>query len=268
MNAADILIGTSGWVFDDWAGLFFPLRVPRTKWLEYYAYRFPCGEVNATYYGLLRTSAFEGMARRTPDQFTWFVKTHSDVTHTRTEPARSMLQLKEITRPLEESGKLRGYLAQFPHAFQYSERNIEYLKSISDLAGDTPLCVEYRHASWNREDVREMMRAEGMIWVCPDEPPLQDLLPFELHTTGDFGYVRLHGQNGANWYSGQGGDRYDYLYSKEELTSLLDKLLKVDAPIKKIHVFFNNCPYAKAPTNAWWLQQRLSSNQNEPELSL
>ncbi len=249
-------------MFDDWAGPFYPLRVSRTQWLEYYAYRFPVGEVNATYYGLLPTSAFEGMARRTPDQFTWFVKVNRDVTHTRTEPARSMSTLIEITGPLKESGKLRGFLAQFPHAFKLSERSIDYLKSLNDMTGDTPLCVEYRHASWNREDVRDMMRTEGMIWVCPDEPPLQDLLPFELHTTGDFGYVRLHGQNGANWYNGQGGDRYDYLYSEEELTSLLDKLLGIDAPIKKVYTLFNNCPYGKAPQNAWWMQQQIQANLN------
>ncbi len=258
MRAEDIRIGTSGWKFEDWAGTFYPLRVPQTKWLEYYAARFPVGEINSTYYRIPPAKVFAGINRRTPDDFRVFAKVHADVTHTQTNARESMTQLRNSLAPLRESGKLLGVLAQFPASFHLSDANMSYIRDVQRLAEDILLCVEFRHSAWDRADVLEQLRESGLIWVSADEPSLPDLMPANLHVASDMLYLRMHGRNAAAWYNRSVGDRYDYNYSAAELTSVGEKLLETVRPARRAFVFFNNCYHGQAPTNAKWLMAWLA----------
>lgn len=253
MRTEEIKIGTSGWKFDDWAGTFYPLRVPQAKWLEYYAARFPVGEINSTYYRIAPAKAFEGISKRTPSEFRVFAKVHADVTHARTNVGESMRQLLNSLEPLRESGKLLGLLAQFPASFHAAEANLSYLRDVQQLAADVPLSVEFRHRTWDLPEVLEQLREAGLTWVSADEPGLPDLMPTNLHVTSEMLYLRLHGRNAAAWYNRSAGDRYDYDYSAEELSDIGQRLLNTPRPARRAFVFFNNCHHGQAPTNAKWL---------------
>ncbi len=258
MRPEDIEIGTSGWKFDDWAGTFYPLRVPQTKWLEYYASRFSIGELNSTYYRIAPASVYASISRKTPPHFRLFAKMHADVTHKRMDPETSLRTLLSALEPLRADGKLIGLLAQFPGNFRYSPVSVEYLNKLRDWCLDIPLCVEFRHRSWAHDEAVQQTRESGLTWVSPDEPSLPDLMPRRLVTTSDMLYVRLHGQNAAAWYNRDAGDRYDYDYSAEELTALGNELLATGGSAKRGYVLFNNCYAGKAPRNAWWLKNWLS----------
>jgi uncharacterized protein YecE (DUF72 family) len=263
MRPADIEIGTSGWKFDDWAGNFYPLRVPQNKWLEYYSARFPIGELNSTYYRIAPSSVYAAIARKTPPQFRLFAKVHSDVTHRREDPEASMHSLLAALEPLRADGKLLGLLAQFPGNFRYQPESLDYLHRVRDLCRDNRLCVEFRHRGWANADAVEQIANAGLAWVSPDEPPLPDLLPPDLVATSDILYVRLHGRNSAAWYNREAGDRYDYDYSTEELTALGQKLLGAGASARHAFVLFNNCYAGKAPRNAWWLKNWLAASTSD-----
>ncbi len=253
MRAEDIRIGTSGWKFDDWAATFYPLRVPQTKWLEYYAARFPVGEINSTYYRIAPAKAYEGISKRTPNEFRLFAKVHADVTHARVNVGESMRQLRDSLEPLRESGKLLGLLAQFPASFHLGDANLSYLRDVQQMAVDVPLCVEFRHRAWDHPDILEQVREAGLTWVSADEPGLPDLMPADLHVTSEMLYLRLHGRNAAAWYNRSAGDRYDYSYSAEELSEVGLKLFDTPRTARRAFVFFNNCYHGQAPTNAKWL---------------
>ena len=105
MSTPSIEIGTSGWKFDDWAGVFYPFRVSQSKWLEYYSARFSLGEVNSTYYNMGSVKTFNAISQRTPENFRLFVKVHSDVTHARKSQKESLERLNYVTEPLRASGK-------------------------------------------------------------------------------------------------------------------------------------------------------------------
>ncbi|HEY3296030.1 MAG TPA: DUF72 domain-containing protein [bacterium] len=254
MQPGTIDIGTSGWKFDDWAGTFYPLRVPQTKWLEYYAARFPIGELNSTYYRIAPTSVYEAIARKTPPQFRLFAKVHADVTHKRENPETSLRNLLIALDPLQSDGKLLGLLAQFPGNFRYVPESVDYLKSLRDLCKGIRLCVEFRHRSWAGDEALQQIRELDLTWVSPDEPPLPDLMPRRFVATSDILYVRLHGRNAAAWYNREAGDRYDYEYSTEELTEIGREILAAEAPARRGYVLFNNCYVGKAPRNALWLK--------------
>lgn len=260
MRPQDIRVGTSGWKFADWAGAFYPLRVPQTKWLEYYAARFSVGEINSTYYRIAPLSVYDAMARKTPVEFRMTAKVHAEVTHVRQQPRESMRQLLECLKPLRESGKLIGLLAQFPSGFRYSPDSMDYVRRLRDFCGDVPLCVEFRNESWLSDGVFEPMRADALTWVCPDEPALKGLLPRKLIVTAGLLYLRLHGRNAAAWYNARAGDRYDYEYSENELTEIGRELLAFESTAEYSIVMFNNCHAGKAPRNAWWLKSWLAAS--------
>lgn len=260
MQPCDISVGTSGWKFDDWAGTFYPLRVPKSHWLEYYAARFPIGEINSTYYRVAPPSVYAAIARKTPPEFQLFVKVHSDVTHSRSDPARSLSSLLQAVTPLAESGKLLGLLAQFPGEFRFGGENLEYLFGLAKACGEVRLCAEFRHRSWMTVDAFAQVRERNVTWVTPDEPELPDLLPFLITATSDIVYLRLHGRNSAAWHDRRAGNRYDYNYTEEEMTRIGDDLLRFTGSARKGYILFNNCHLGQAPRNAWWLQTWLKDH--------
>ncbi|MBU0508240.1 DUF72 domain-containing protein [bacterium] len=267
MQRSDINIGTSGWKFDDWAGTFYPFRVPKTKWLEYYAARFPVGEINSTYYRIAPLSVYAAIARRTPDGFRLFAKVHAEVTHTRKDPASSLRMLIGALHPLSESGRLIGLLAQFPASFRFIEENIGYVLALPGMCRDARLCVEFRHASWLCDEAIESVRKAEMTWVTPDEPKLTDLLPFRIVATSDIVYIRLHGRNNTTWYDPQAGNRYDYNYSEPELAEIGSELLHSTFGARKGYVLFNNCHLGQAPLNAQWMKMWLAAESNGYEMN-
>ncbi len=262
MRPADIKIGTSGWKFEDWAGVFYPHRVPQTKWLEYYAARFPVGEINSTYYRIARVATYEAIAKRTPARFQVLAKVHGDVTHIRDNPANSLRLLLAAFQPLIESEKLIGLLAQFPASFRYSPVNVDYVFRLRDSCQSIPLCVEFRHKEWLCDEVFASLNDHNLVWVTPDEPPLSDLLPFRPLVTSHFYYIRMHGRNANTWYNSQAGNRYDYNYSEEQLKKLGNWLLAPQTDGVKGYVLFNNCHLGQAPSNAWWLKTWLEEQDS------
>ena len=260
MRAEDISVGTSGWKFDDWAGNFYPFRVPQSKWLEYYAARFPVGEINSTYYRIAPASVYAAIARKTPSEFRFFAKLHADATHKRENPGESLRALISALDPLRAANKLVGLLAQFPASFRFSGENVNYVSRLRDQCSDIRLCVEFRHRTWSGDEALDRVRETGLTWVSPDEPALPDLMPPRFAATSDVLYVRLHGRNAAAWYNRDAGDRYDYDYSTEELTAVGRRLLEMTSPARRAFVLFNNCCAGKAPRNAWWLKNWLAAS--------
>ena len=108
--------------------------------------------------------------------------------------------------------------------------------------------VEFRHAGWMRPDVFAFLKENDMEFVSVDEPPLRGLLPPTPVVTGNVLYVRFHGRNAENWWGGA-GDRYDYNYSKAELTDWLEKIKKLREKATETFLFFNNCHRGQAAQN-------------------
>lgn len=247
---AEIRIGTSGYSFADWRGPFYPAELSTGNMLSFYASRFDCAEINATYYHIPARKTFSAMAARTPDGFDFLVKVHADATHDRRDPAPSMIALGEAVAPLAEASKLAGFLAQFPFSFRNEQASRRYLALLADLTPSPfPLFVEFRHSSWMEPALYPFLRNHGIGYVNVDEPPLLDLIPPQALCTTTTGYVRFHGRNTDAWWGG-GTDRYDYLYSSLELEEWAGRIRGFPEDVSKIYLFFNNCYHGQAPRNA------------------
>jgi uncharacterized protein YecE (DUF72 family) len=243
------MVGTSGYSFDDWEGVFYPAGLPKGKRLDFYKDYFKVTEINSTYYRIPHPAVFFNIVKKVPEDFEFMIKTHRSFTHDRKELDKFGKEYNEAIRPVIESGRLKGYIAQFPFSFKYNRANLDYILNGKEYFHDAPLFVEFRHDSWDNTDVYKTLGAAMIGFCAVDEPQLPGLFPPKAEATINIAYIRLHGRNSANWWGG-GGDRYDYLYSKKELTEWKNRIDDLKSRTNKIYLFFNNCHLGQAVRNA------------------
>lgn len=256
-----ILVGTSGFQFKDWRGPFYPHDLKDSDLLRFYTRLFPALELNFTYYQMPGQRTIEGLERKTPPGFEISVKAHRSMTHEPASPADEVQTIKRFRGaldPLVVAGKLACVLAQFPWSFRNTEANRARVARLRELLPDVPVIAEFRNAEWAREPVFDFLRRNGVGYCCVDEPRLRGLMPPVAVATSGLGYVRFHGRNAARWWlHKEPGERYDYLYSADELQEWIPRILHIARQTEKTLVFFNNCHEGKAPRNALMFQKML-----------
>ena len=284
-------IGTSGWNYPSgkgtWNGVFYPK--PRPKGfdeLAYYAERFDTVEVNSTFYGQPRVEVSRAWAKRTPPGFEFSVKLYQKFTHPRmfkervvsglpedaldeTDAINALVRpnqadLDEFRRgidPLASAGKLGALLAQFPASFKDTPASRESLTALLGAFREYPVAVELRHKSWSDAigDTLTLLNAFGAAWVQIDEPKFRfSIRQNYLPNVQGFYYMRLHGRNVANWWRHEKSEeRYDYLYSREELKGFSETADASRRLVKKVYLYTNNHFSAKSVANAVMIKQQL-----------
>jgi uncharacterized protein YecE (DUF72 family) len=243
-----IYVGTSGYSYKDWVGTWYPEGTADREMLPEYAKRFQTVELNFTYYRQPSVKTIEGIVRKLPDNFKLFVKANSETTHKRNREAAKIF--KEGIEPARGAGVLAGVLAQFPYSFKNEPASHDYLAQLAeDLAGYNPV-VEFRNRNWSKLSTLDLLRGLGLGFCCVDEPYELGLMPPAAEATTDTAYVRFHSRDKAKWYGGDAKERYNYLYSKEELAEWTPKVKKLDDITDAVYVFFNNCHAGHAAVNA------------------
>ena len=257
----NILIGTSGYYYDDWRGRFYPAKMKKGDLLSYYAEHFSTVELNFSFYRIPDKKAIRSMIVRSKGKLTFVLKAFRGLTHDISdESLKDVLEAyKDGISPIFNEGLLGGVLLQFPQSFHYVKENRVYLKKLIDGFGDINVFVEFRHRSWIRESVFNTLNELNAGFVCVDEPRISSLLPPVVKRTGRDGYIRFHGRNKENWYGTDSSKRYDYLYSEDELREWIPGIMTIKKDASSIFIFFNNHPRAQAITNARMLINLLSA---------
>lgn len=257
---SEILVGTSGYFYEDWKGEFYPRGTTKKDYLKYYSDQFRALELNFSYYRIPEARQSLKMVESSEGKIEFVIKAYRGITHEITEHSISEhvpAFLQGIT-PFIEVGRLGAVLLQFPQSFRYTPDNRLYLKSLIETFIPLPVSVEFRRKEWLKDSVYGTLRELGAGFVCVDEPPLPALIPpLALHTS-DTGYIRFHGRNKKWWYGTDSRRRYDYLYSRDELEEWVPKIRELAAKVNKVFVFFNNHAKAQAVTNAKMLINLLS----------
>jgi uncharacterized protein YecE (DUF72 family) len=248
---AKVLIGTSGYSYDDWIGPVYPEGTRKQDFLSLYVREFAAVELNFSYYQQPAARTLERMVTGTPDAFRFALKAHRSITHEITDSWDSDVDtFKEGIKPLVESGRLSAVLAQFPHGFAYTPESRTRLARLCERFAGLPLAVEFRRGEWQREQVFEGLRKRGVALASVDEPDLPGLLRPTTEATGPLGYVRFHGRNAKNWWTGDNASRYDYLYSRGELAEWVDRIRTIMEKVPVLLLFFNNHWRGNAAKNA------------------
>ncbi|HEV3142112.1 MAG TPA: DUF72 domain-containing protein [Vicinamibacterales bacterium] len=292
---SNLRIGTSGWNYPSgkgtWNGVFYPKRRPKGfDELAYYAEHFDTVEVNSTFYGQPRVDVSRRWAERTPRGFEFAVKLYQKFTHPRMFGERVAKQigtkapgdlrpdedavkalasvnqadLDEFRRgiePIAAAGKLGALLAQFPPSFKDTPESREILAGLLRAFHDYPIAVELRHSTWSDRvgDTLSLLNTFKAAWVQIDEPKFRlSIRQNYLPNVKGFYYMRLHGRNAAKWWKHDtSDDRYDYLYSAEELKEFSETAAATRALVKKSYLYTNNHFSAKSVANAAMLKAQL-----------
>lgn len=255
-----ILVGTAGYSYDDWRGVFYPEKVDKKEMLSIYAGQFYFTEVNSTYYQLPNKYMMYNMQAKTPPNFQFVIKAYKSLTHERVNNAQDFDAFTGALQPLAEAGKLGCVLAQFPQSFRLNGANVTCIKDLGQRLAGISTVVEFRHREWLREDIFRFLKEQGLGFVCVDEPPLKGLIPPEARSTGPTAYVRFHGRNREKWYNHRESyERYDYLYSESELAEWVPGIMGLARESEKVYVSMNNHYRGQAVVNARMIRDMIKS---------
>ncbi|MEO9171116.1 MAG: DUF72 domain-containing protein [Candidatus Baltobacteraceae bacterium] len=248
-----IYVGTCGYAYKDWVGPFYPPRIRANEMLPYYARQFSAVEIDSSYYGIPKPETIASMNARSPERFRFSFKapqtvTHAPVTSMRVHPDGTAL--RAVLEPLRASGKLACILAQFLNGFKPEAHNREYLRRVVEVFEGVPVVVEFRRRDWQRPETLALLREVNAGFVNVDLPRLEGLPVSSSDTTGSIGYVRLHGRNAAQWWTGDNVTRYEYSYAEDELAPWSDRVAEIEAHVEATYVFFNNHARGSAARNA------------------
>jgi uncharacterized protein YecE (DUF72 family) len=192
-------VGTSGWSYANWRGLFYPEKLKRTDWISHYAERFPSVEVNASFYHLPRESVLAGWVERTPPGFVFAVKAWRAMTHRRRLADCGELLATFLGR-LEALGPKRGpVLFQLPPKWRADRDRLAAFLDL--LPSGRRYAFEFRDPSWHDDATLALLEARNAAF-CPFE---LGALTAPRVATADFVYVRLHGREAR--YRGAYDDR-------------------------------------------------------------
>ena len=238
---AHYFIGTSGWHYDDWRGRFYPRKLPKAKWLGFYARHFPTVELNNSFYRLPSENAFTNWYDSSPADFAFAVKVSRFITHIKRLKNSEEAVDNFVKRAIILDEKLGPLLYQLPPSLH---RNDETLESfLSSLPRGMRHVIEFRHQSWLAERVFEIMHQHN-AGLCVFDMPSLDC---PLVATADFAYIRFHGS----------GALYSSCYSDEELADWAKKLADLGKNLKTVYVYFNNDVEGFAVNNAVALRDYL-----------
>ena len=231
-------IGTSGWHYEHWSGLFYPANMPKEQFFSHYTGYFQTVEINNSFYHLPKKETFKQWRDAAPPGFIFAVKASRFITHMKKlkEPERSLPTFMERIEALEE--KLGPILFQLP---PYWKRNTERLNSfLRALPEGYRYSFEFRDESWFHPEVYEALSQQGAAFCIYELAGVQS--PREI--TADFAYIRLHGP----------GDAYSGCYSSETLAEWAETFLQWSKEGKEIYCYFDNDELGYAAQNATELQ--------------
>jgi uncharacterized protein YecE (DUF72 family) len=262
---SEILIGSAGWSYKDWAGKVYPEPAPPGfDPLEYLARYLPLIEVNSSFYRPPSAAMSETWARRTPESFVFTVKAWERFTHDKERFTEADARLfQEGIAPLLAAGKLGAILLQYPWFFRDGPGTRDRIRRAADaLRGWAPLVIELRHTSWL--DALDFIREQQLNFCNIDQPASSTAITGTRIVTGPLAYVRLHGRNAKAWFDKDAGvnEKYNYLYSREELRLWEEALREMEA--EKTFLILNNHFQGKGIANAFMLLRALGKDVSPP----
>lgn len=241
MSQKKIHIGTSGWHYSHWSGVFYPGDLPDSQRLRFYQDRFHTVEVNNTFYQMPQKKTLRDWKETVAEDFIFSVKASRYITH--------MKKLKDPRKPISNFfGKIEALENNLgPVLFQLPPNwrvNPDRLKAFLECLPDGHrYTFEFRDPSWFDERVYSLLMEHRAALCIYDFDRLQS--PRE--TTADFVYIRLHGPDGP--YKGQ--------YSTQSLAGWAGALSAWTGKVDEIFCYFDNDEAGYAAQDALRLQKML-----------
>ncbi len=261
-TASTLRVGPAGWSYPDWAGYVYPSRRPKGfHEATYLAEFFDTIEINTSFYQPLSPEHAAQWIERVAanPRFVFTAKLWQKFTHDTTSVGSGPTAADERAvragfDALRAANKLGAVLLQFPFSFHRTKETVAYLSAVLLRFRDYPLVVEVRHGTWNSPETLAFLREHNAGFCNVDQPLIGRSLAPSAQATSPVGYVRLHGRRYDTWFSDDAAipvhERYNYLYSAEELAPWITRVGKVKEHAGDTFVITNNHFQGKAVVNA------------------
>jgi uncharacterized protein YecE (DUF72 family) len=229
-----VRIGTSGFSYKEWKGVFYPEKIKNDAMLAYYGRQFDTVEINNTFHRMPRVELLETWASKVPEDFSFVLKAPRRISHKK--------EFEGVAEPLgmfaanaQKLGpRLGPALFQFPPWFK---KDFDILtRLIVGIPAGFRCALEFRHESWFDDETYGLLSEHRLALVVSDQKIPQP----PVATTAPFGYVRFR-QDG---------------YSDEEMTDWASKLKQ--AGWDEMYVFFKHEDEGAAPKMAARFREVLS----------
>ena len=247
MSLAQLKIGTSGWIYKDWEGVFYPQGLKTQDKLKYFSQYFKTAEINYSFYHLPRPSTFQNWYKNTSKDFVFAVKVSRFITHIK--------RLKGVNKnwnvfwenAINLRDKLGPFLFQLPPSFKATEETIKRLEEVLRFLHKNSLkkykesirmryAFEFRDKSWCNKKIYQLLKKYKIAWVIADSPNF----PKREEITTGFTYLRMHGSK----------ELFSSKYTRAELESLSQKIKNWQKRNIDVFVYFNNDAQGFAIQNA------------------
>ncbi|MFX0175653.1 MAG: DUF72 domain-containing protein [Candidatus Hodarchaeota archaeon] len=251
-----VLIGTSGWGYDEWVGPFYPKNLSKEDYLSFYSEIFYTNEINTTFYNIPSKYIVENWVKKTPKNFVFSAKIPKSITHDckleTNECLNDLHYFLEIMDPLIKSDKLLAFLLQLPPSFNKNDHFSNLKEFIEHWPGNLDqaayhLVVEFRDKSWMSEDVFNYLKNNNLTYCSVIEP----LLPPRMDVTNPkLAYIRFHGYGKEIWF--------DYLFEEEEIREWSIPIKNVINESERVGIYFNNHFSGYAAKNSLMMMKELN----------
>jgi uncharacterized protein YecE (DUF72 family) len=237
-NERKVFVGTSGFSYPAWKGIFYPEKLPQKSFLSYYSKHFPTTEINNTFYRIPNPEVAKGWYSEVPEGFRFTLKLSQKITHIKRlkEVESEMERFTQSATALQE--KMGPILVQLPPNFRL---NLPVLSDfLSRYADNRLLAFEFRHESWLNDEVYALLSQHGAALGVIEREEANAPEPPAI-ITGKFAYMRLRKgeystpelERWAKWIVSQHVDVYCYLKHDDRapvLATALFKAIKIEDP--------------------------------------
>lgn len=239
-----IHIGTSGWHYDHWKGVFYPEKIPAGGMLAFYARHFMAAEINNSFYKLPETETLEAWRKAVPEGFLFAVKASRYITHMKKlkDPDKAVANF--LARMAVLGDHLGPVLFQLPPHWNSNPDRLRQF--IPVLPRTNRYAFEFRDPSWFNDEVFGLLENAGAAFCIYDLAGRTS----PKTVTANFVYVRLHGP----------GRAYEGSYSQQLLSIWAESFSSWENQGKEVFCFFDNDQRGFAPANAKGLLEMLPLN--------
>ena len=242
-----IYIGTSGWSYDHWVGIFYPDDLKKNQWLSYYSEHFSTVELNMSFYRYPFQNMLKGWKNKLPEEFKMTFKAHRQITH-RKKFQDVKENLDRFYNTVEEMGKRAGcILFQAPPSFRKTPENEEILgRFLENTDSAYHNVMEFRHASWWNKETLDLLKHYNVAFCTVSGINM----PSDVMVSADYAYFRFHGPK----------EVYASEYSGEQLCAWADSINELISKekIRDVYCYFNNDFHGFAIKNAKTLQSLIN----------
>jgi uncharacterized protein YecE (DUF72 family) len=189
--SSKVHIGTSGWSYKHWKGIYYPPKLATTKWLSFYAQTFSTTEINASFYRLPTQETVIKWMEQVPEGFVFCPKISRYLTHMKKlkEPEEPLERFFGIFEPMKKN--MGPVLIQLPPFLKFNYETAEHFyQLLKKKYHNYEFVMEVRHDTWLAEESLTLMTKYDIGIVISQSG---NRFPYSEMVTAKNIYIRFHG---------------------------------------------------------------------------